>query len=148
MSSAGSLCGLATAMILAVLTASGGLAAIAEQDEITTIRSGDHPGFSRVAIDTNARAAYHVDQTGDRVIVRFLSPVVLGKPPSAPRNVVAIKTLDQTIELTIKSGSTIRSGRIGDRFFIDIVEPDQTSAARQARKAEVVPLVQTVWRLG
>src|SRR4051812_41608773 len=134
MSLAGPLHGLAAAMIVAALTASGGTVAVAEQDGITTIRSGDHPGFGRVVIDTNSQAAYHVDQVGDRVFIRFLSPAALGKPPSAPQNVLAIRISNQTIELTIRNGSTIRSGRIGDRFFIDILAPGEAPTVRQARK--------------
>jgi cellulose synthase operon protein C len=88
--------GLAVGVALAALTASSPPSAAAPQDGTTTIRSGDHPGFGRVVIDTDAEAAFHLDQVGERVVVRFLSPIILGTAPSSPRNVVAIKISDQT----------------------------------------------------
>src|SRR5689334_17374265 len=113
----------AAAVMLAVLTAAGGSAALAAPEAVATIRTGNHPGFGRIVIDTGAGAAYHVDQADDHVTVRFLSPVTLGAPPPAPRNVVAIRTGVQALEVTIKSGSTVRSGRMGDRFVIDVIGP-------------------------
>jgi hypothetical protein len=123
--------GLAVGVALAALTASSPPSAAAPQDGTTTIRSGDHPGFGRVVIDTDAEAAFHLDQVGERVVVRFLSPIILGTAPSSPRNVVAIKISDQSVELTIRSGSTIRSGRIGGRVVIDVLNRGGASPAKQ-----------------
>nr|WP_294528538.1 hypothetical protein [uncultured Rhodopila sp.] len=122
--------------VLAGLLAAGIAAAAAPPDGTVGIRSGDHPGFGRIVVDTSARAAYQVDQSGDHVVIRFLSPVTLGDPPPPPRNVTSIRLADGTIELSIKAGSSIRSDRIGDRFVIDVIDPGRTAAAPAAKSRE------------
>jgi tetratricopeptide (TPR) repeat protein len=122
--------------ILGGLVAASLASAAAPQDGTVAIRSGDHPGFGRIVVDTSAQAAYQVDQSGDHVVVRFLSPVTLGDPPRPPRNVASIRLADGTIELSIKAGSSIRSDRIGDRFVIDVMDPGRTAAASASKASE------------
>jgi tetratricopeptide (TPR) repeat protein len=115
--------------LLGGLVAAGFAAAAAPPDGSAAIRSGDHPGFGRIVVDTSAQASYQVDQTGGHVVIRFLSPVTLGDPPRPPRNVVSIRLADNTIELLVKTGSSIRSDQIGDRFVIDVMDPGRIAAA-------------------
>jgi hypothetical protein len=125
--------------MLGGLVAASLAAAGAPPDGTAAIRSGDHPGFGRIVVDTGARAAYQVDQSGDHVVIRFLSPVTLGNPPPPPRNVVSIQLNGGTIELSVKAGSSIRSDRIGDRFVIDVMDPGRTAAAPSRKSREPAP---------
>jgi hypothetical protein len=120
---------------LALLLAAGFAAAAAPADGPVAIRSGDHPGFGRIVVDTGTRAAFQVDQAGDHVVIRFLPPVTLGDPPPPPRNVQSIRLAGGTIELSVKAGSSIRSDRIGDRFVIDIIDPGRPAAAAPKSRA-------------
>ena len=115
--------------IVAELLASVPARAAAPPDGTAAIRTGDHPGFGRIVVDTSAKAAYQVE-AGNRVTISFSSPVSFAAAPAAPRNVLAIKIADHTIELTLKAGSAIRPGRLGDRFVIDVLDPGSAAAAK------------------
>jgi len=125
--------GLTVVAVLAGLAAAIPSSPAAPQDGKTTIRSDDHPGFGRVTINPGGEAAYHVDQIGDDVAIRFLTPVIFASPPAPPRNVLAIEVGDQAIELIIRSGSSIRPSRIGDDFVIDVLDPRHASAGKAPR---------------
>ena len=84
-----------------------GASAIRPPCRSTTVRSGNHPGFGRVVIDTNGKTVYHLDQDGDHVVVHFAADVMLGNPPSPPRNVIAITTEGPTADLTLAHGARI-----------------------------------------
>ena len=71
----------------------------------TAVRSGNHPDFGRIVIDTTGKAGYHLKQDGDHVEVRFDSDMTLGNPPSPPRNVMALTTDGPTVDLTLAHGA-------------------------------------------
>lgn len=113
----------------------------AAPESTAVIRSGDHPGFGRIVIDANPRAAYEVEQKLNSVVMRFLSPVEFGKIPKLPRNVAAIKTAGQTIAVTSKPGTSIHAGRLGDRLVVDVADPARKEKADPARKEKTDPVL-------
>ena len=91
--------------------------------DAAAIRSGDHPGFGRIIIDTNNQARYQLDQTGDHVVVRFTTPLTLGNPPHLPRNVTEMTTNGAVAELTLSHGAVVRPARIAGRVVLDVFDP-------------------------
>lgn len=103
----------------------------------TTVRSGNHPGFGRVVIDTNGKAAYHLTQDGDHVEVHFDGNVKLGDPPSPPRNVLAITTDGPTADLTLVHGTRLHRMRLGGRVVLDLLDAsDDASPPEKTRRTE------------
>jgi hypothetical protein len=88
----------------------------------TAVRSGNHPGFGRIVIDTNGQTDFQIGQDGDHVTLRFPPGVMLGTPPNPPRNVAAIRTDGATIDLTIVHGTKIHSIRLAGRVVIDVLD--------------------------
>lgn len=58
-------------LLLATLIVSG-RGALAASD-VVTVRSGDHPGFGRIVI--NSPAHYKMERIGDRVVVQFTDAI-------------------------------------------------------------------------
>jgi hypothetical protein len=116
----------AAGWILAGTASPAGARAATAGDGGTALRSGDHPGFGRIAIDTNSQARYQLDHDGDRVVMRFSTPLRLGAPPRPPRNVVDIRTDGATAELTLLHGAAVRPSRIAGRVVLDVFDPADT----------------------
>jgi len=89
----------------------------------TPVRSGNHPDFGRVVVDTIGQAGYRIEQNGDHVVVRFDDGVSLGTPPALPRNVTKIKTSGAIAELTLKHGSVLHATQLGGRVVLDALDP-------------------------
>jgi len=94
-----------------------------------TLQSGDHPGFGRVAVNVGAATTFKLDQVGNRVIVRFADPVHLDQAPSAPRNVVAIKTSGPTIDFIVVPGASIHPTVVAGRVVLDVMDPPAAASA-------------------
>jgi tetratricopeptide (TPR) repeat protein len=109
--------------ILLATTASGYAAPTDTPSVTTPVRSGDHPDFGRLVFDTIDAQTYHLDRVGDRVIVRFDPDVTLGRPPSAPRNVLSIRTAGSSIDLTLNRGAQVHTMRIDGRLILDVLDP-------------------------
>ena len=88
----------------------------------TAVRSGSHPDYGRLVIETGGAAAYKFEQAGDRLAVRFADDIILGQPPAAPRNVLAITTDGSTLFFTIRHGAQIHPMRMDGRVVIDIMD--------------------------
>ncbi len=119
---------LRTARIVAALVAITSAAArdAAADDPLvnrTSVRSGNHPDFGRVVVDTTRQAGYRIEQDGDHVVVRFDDGVSLGTPPALPRNVTEIKTSGAIAELTLKHGAVLHATRLGGRVVLDALDP-------------------------
>ncbi len=91
------------------------------------VRSGNHPGFGRIVIDTKPQTAYRIDQDGDRLSIRFGGEIALNAPPAAPRNVTAIATDGPEASLTLVHGAKVRAMRLDGRVVLDIMDPPGTS---------------------
>ena len=130
---------LAAGVMMIVLAGTGRAASPDAPAVRTTVRSGSHPGFGRVVIDTNGKTDYHLDQDGDHVVVRFAAGVTLGNPPSPPRNVVAITTDGSTVDLTLAHGAKVHPELMAGRVVLDILDASNHAAAA----ANVAPVVKT-----
>jgi hypothetical protein len=138
------LCALASSLVLALLTMGGSVAAHAEPPKTpapkVSIRSGSHPDFGRVVIDTNGNTSYQLDQDGDHVIVRFPDGVSLGNAPALPRNVIAMKTDGQAVDVTLVHGSRVHVMRLDGRVVVDILDSsDNAPPPVKARDSGVRP---------
>ena len=111
-----------------------------------TVRSGNHPGFGRVVIETNGKSDYQLDQDGDHVVVRFGDGVILGTPPPLPRNVLSIKIDGPVVELTLKHGALLQPTTIGGRVVLDTMDSTDATAAsprtRSSPPAKPEPILQ------
>ncbi len=97
----------------------------------TAIRSGDHPGFGRIVLDTNGRPRYHIRQDGDHVVLRLPGDAALGTVPSPPRNVTAIKTDGGKLELVLSHGARLHPVQANGRIVLDILDaPPPATASR------------------
>ena len=121
---------LAAAVVLVVetnLAAAAGQAALPATPAppnlppITAVRSGNHPDYGRLVIETNGKSAYQLEQDGDHVVVRFADDIVLGEPPASPRNVFAITTDGPTLDVIVRHGVKIHPMRMDGRVVIDIL---------------------------
>jgi tetratricopeptide (TPR) repeat protein len=105
-------------------TASAACAAATETaPAATTVRSGNHPDFGRVVIDTTDAHAYRLERTGDEIIVRFGPEVRLGPSPLPPKNVISVRTEGSEIDLTLDRGVQLHSMRIGGSVVLDVFDP-------------------------
>ncbi|MDR3533182.1 MAG: hypothetical protein P4L90_21815 [Rhodopila sp.] len=110
------------------------------QARTTTVRSGNHPGFGRVVIDTVGNTSYQIDQAGDQVVVRFDPDIRLGNPPSPPRNVISIRTDGSTVELTLNHGVLLHPMRMNGRVVLDIQDArENPSPPAKAHQGEASP---------
>jgi hypothetical protein len=103
-----------------------GTAALA--DGPVLVRSGDHPGFGRVVIDTSGDPHFKLEQSGSRVVVRLTPPVTLDVAPAAPHNVLSLQTSGPVLELTLAPGSSVRSSVAGGHVVIDVKDPPAPTA--------------------
>jgi hypothetical protein len=127
---------LAAAAMLALLIAPGRAETPATPAAPTTVRSGNHPGFGRVVMDTDGNAAYQLKQDGDHVVVQFAPGVSLGQPPTLPRNVIAITTNGSQADLTLVHGAQIHSAVVGGRVVLDIEDTGHEAAGHEAAGPE------------
>ena len=91
------------------------------------VRSGDHPGFGRIVIDTDHPARYKMERIGDRVVVHFTDELNLGHAPSAPRNVTSLQSGGTTVEFVVASGATVRPSTISGHVVFDIADATETA---------------------
>jgi hypothetical protein len=95
-------------------------------DPTVSVRSGDHPGFGRIVLDTRAEPHYKIEQSGDHVSVRVLQAVTLGRAPASPHNVSSLQTSGQTVELTVVAGASVHPSVVGGHLVIDVNDPPAT----------------------
>jgi hypothetical protein len=133
---------LGTGVILVTLIAWGMTARAAAgpepQASPTAVRSGNHPDFGRVVVDTTGKTTYRLDQDGDHVAVHFSRDMTLGAPPALPRNVVSIKIDGSTIDLVLKHGVKIHPMRLDGRVVLDVLDaPDKAAAPAAVRQGDI-----------
>ena len=87
------------------------------------VRIGSHPGFGRVVFDFPHHVDYTISRDGDRVLLRFAEPTVIGDPGGVPRNVAAIVAHGDTVEITVVPGAQLHPARLGDRVVLDVIDP-------------------------
>ncbi len=118
-----------------------GHAEVAQSDASkAVVRSGNHRGFGRVAINTGGKIEYQLDQDGDHVVLRLSGDVTLGIAPTPPRNVLAMQTKGSSLELTLDHNATVRTGRMSGLVFLDILDPKKGAAAPQSLRRSREPV--------
>ncbi|HEY1412538.1 MAG TPA: hypothetical protein VGF36_10370, partial [Rhodopila sp.] len=100
------------------------------------VRSGNHPGFGRIVIDTTAKTAYTLDQDGDHVAVHLPDGFSLGTAPAAPRNVMEIHADGPTLNLVLRHGAHLHPWRMDGRVVIDIMDEPTAAASRTDHSAK------------
>ena len=115
------------------------LAASAAQAQGTTVRTGDHAGYSRIVFDMPEGATYTTALDGNRMVVSFNNAGQVAQPSSLPRNVAAIQGGSETATLMLEPGARTRPARIGNRLIVDVVS--QARLPRDDVPAEAALLV-------
>ena len=105
------------ALALAALLCSPGLAAG------QAIRTGDHPGFSRVVFDLPAATAPEVQTGRDGVRIGLPGVGTLAPPQALPRLIASLRTGPDTAALTLAPGARAQVTRLDHRLVIDVRTP-------------------------
>ncbi|HVZ06810.1 tetratricopeptide repeat protein [Rhodopila sp.] len=111
--------------LAAALTALGAVPAIAgaASPAAVPVRSGDHPGFGRIVIDTPEEPKYRIEQSGQRVTVRLQQSSALERAPRPPQNVISVRTNGSVLDLTLLPGATLHPSVIGGHLVLDMNDP-------------------------
>ncbi|MGG5812149.1 hypothetical protein [Falsiroseomonas sp. CW058] len=98
------------------------------------IRTGVHPGFTRIVFDWPQPVRYSVVQQGEAVEIRFDSPAALdGAPLSRPlRNLRTMERLADGVLLALRPGVQVRHLTVGTRVAVDLLDPAPPRAAAPA----------------
>jgi hypothetical protein len=92
-----------------------------------SVRSGSHPNYGRVVFDTSPETRYRLRRDGDRVTIEFSAPTVLGAAPSAPRNMLSLRTAGAQAALILSAAANLREARLDGHVVIDAIDPDNPS---------------------
>ena len=101
------------------------------------MRSGNHPDFGRIAIDTDGNTSFVLDRNGDHAVLHLTHGMVLGRAPAPPRNVSALSVAGDTLDVVLRPGATLRAKRMNGRVVVDVFDPVSTPAPVPARPAPV-----------
>lgn len=114
------LAALAAALIIAA--PAGGASA----DSPVAIRSGNHPDFGRVVIDTDGKTSFGLNRDGDHAVLHLAHGMVLGPAPAPPRNVAGLSAAGDTLDLMLRPGATLRAKRMNGRVVVDVFDAPPT----------------------
>lgn len=111
----------------------------AQEARRVPVRAGDHPGFGRVVFDWPVPPAYRVEREGEVVRVRFPAGVLGLEGVRRPRNVLAMRVLEDGVEITVAPGARLRHFRNGPKVAFDVMdgEAGERSSGRAGRSAPV-----------
>ena len=105
----------------------------------TTVRVGDHPGYSRVVFDLPPDATSHIVTEGQRLLLVFKGAGGVARPADLPRNLRAMQTGADTATLHLVPGAKARPVRIGDRLVVDILDPGATTKSTRTAAKSAAP---------
>ncbi len=94
------------------------------------LRTGEHPGRSRLVLDWPQRPEYQAEQNGDRLLLRLSAGVVpaLDANGRMARNLVGIARVPEGLLLTLRPGVRARHFVMDHRLVVDLsdaaTEPD------------------------
>ena len=109
--------------MVAVLLLLAAPALAGQNDPAATIRSGNHPDFGRVVIDSGGRTSFVLDHNGDHAVLHLPHGMVLGQAPAPPRNVSALSVAGDTLDFALRPGATLHARRMDGRVVIDVFDP-------------------------
>jgi hypothetical protein len=110
---------LAAALLVMIWTAAPFCSAGAKTQTVVKVTSGDHPLYSRIVLDA-VGLSYTVNRDGGQLLIRFPEDPEIGRIPSLPRNVQAMRAVPGGVELTVAPAATVHSSRMGTKVVIDI----------------------------
>lgn len=129
-------------LVAALLATQPAVADPAPEPPRVAIRTGVHPGFSRLVFDWPAATRYTAEQDGSQVELRFNRPGRLDAAALArlPRNLVGFETTERGALLRLRPGVRLRHMTLGNRVVIDLLDPEAPrEAAEPARPATAEP---------
>lgn len=113
------------------------------------LRTGEHPGFSRLAFDWPSDVTYAVRQNGDQAELRFgsagtidLEKIAGDLPPRVDALSTAASANSVTVKLALKPGMVLRDFRSGRTVVLDVYDQNAANLP-QAKPEPQVPLEQT-----
>jgi len=127
----------AVAAAVAAVLAGGPGAALAQG--AGTIRTGDHPGFGRIAFEFSEPTKFNLAVSGDRVIVVFEGAPVIGSPGAPPRNVRNIQGGQGAATLLLSPGARARPAAMGNWVVIDVLDPPRAPRVQAGRAVPFRP---------
>ena len=107
-------------------------------DPSAAIRIGDHDGFGRMVIDSDASRNLHAAQNGDEATVP-LSGLTLSPPARMPRNVRAITMSGGALHVALAPGSVLRQSVINRHLVLDALDPPRPNSAKPTAPAKPAP---------
>lgn len=102
------------------------------EPDVTAIRSGSHADLGRIVVDAAQGATFKMDRTGEHIAVRFAGPVILGRAPPPPRNVVSVVTNGAAADFVVVPGAVVHPTMISGSIVFDILDPPVAAAPRAA----------------
>ncbi|WP_456237390.1 hypothetical protein, partial [Falsiroseomonas selenitidurans] len=141
--------GLRAALLCATLLLPAGLAMGEEPAPPRVgIRTGIHPGFTRIVFDWPERVGYLLSQSGNKAELSFARPARLDTAALARplRNLLAAEQQAEGLVLTLRPGVQLRHLVVGSRVVLDLLDPGTaarrttTSARDPVRQAAPAPV--------
>lgn len=126
----------AGAMALVLASA---LAAMAQAP--VRVRTGDHPGFSRIVLDWPGTPAYRATADGNRLVLAFPGAEALDLGPlrgGARRNLAGAAATSEGLALEARAGASFRHYVLDRRLVVDILDPPAGEVAVAPRAASPV----------
>lgn len=110
-------------------------------DATPSVRAASHAGFGRIVFDFTERVPFETAADGDRVTVQFEGASAVPDPARMPRNVLSFIGRDGAAEITVAPGARVRSGRVGNRVVIDILDaaPIRAQGRQTPARAAIRP---------
>jgi hypothetical protein len=122
----------------AAATAKNAAAPAAAAIPTVPLRTGEHPGYSRLAFDWPKDVAYEIQPGADGVTVRFGSPAKIDLEKAAgdlPPRVNALGTAPSengvAVKIGLKPGMLLRDFRSGRTVVLDVWDPDAANLPPQ-----------------
>ncbi len=91
-----------------------------------TIRSADHPGFSRIVVDLPQPASAQTTLGADDVVIRLDNDTFAAAAPHL-RNVLALSIAGSELVIKLGPGVEAREQRLDGRLVIDALDPPSAS---------------------
>jgi hypothetical protein len=93
------------------------------------LRTGEHPGFSRLAFDWPKDVGYTIRRNGDQAELQFAGPGAINLekamgdlPPRVDSMSASTASSDLTVKLALKPGAVLRDFRTGNTVVLDIYD--------------------------
>ncbi|MFB9969036.1 hypothetical protein ACFFMP_02775 [Pseudoroseomonas cervicalis] len=115
-----------------------------------TVRTGQHPGFSRIVFDWPELPGYTLVQQGDVVELVFGPAGTLAFEAASvrpPRNIASVEPLSGGLRLRLTPGSRARHFVLGRRVVVDLLDPPAPPTPPAQRRRPTAPSLATPRRV-